>query len=113
MIPARLTVCLLVAAVLASELVPTADANLATIQASWKAMKRRMRQKQRMIMPNLIGVRRLPKRIVSGMHLNFELMFWRIQQVTFPKAVEELCYFKMFIMALEVKSDHSGKMIFV
>eukprot|EP00112_Aurelia_sp_Birch-Aquarium-sp1_P017382 Seg4019.2 transcript_id=Seg4019.2/GoldUCD/mRNA.D3Y31 product="hypothetical protein" protein_id=Seg4019.2/GoldUCD/D3Y31 len=66
MIPARLTVCLLVAVVLVSELMPTTDANLATIQASWKAMKRRMRQKRRMMMPNLVKVRKLRKRVTSG-----------------------------------------------
>ena len=75
MIPARLTVCLIVAAVLVNELMPTADANLATIQASWKAMKRRMRQKRRMMMPNLISVRKLRKRVISGKHADFDLIF--------------------------------------
>ena len=66
---------MIVAAILVNELMPTTDANLATIQASWKAMKRRMRQKQRMMMPNLISVRKLRKRVTSGKHVNFDLMF--------------------------------------
>ena len=51
---------------LATEVFVPVNANLTTMQASWKAFLKRLKQKRRSAIPNLVSVRRLGKRIITG-----------------------------------------------
>ena len=68
--PYTLLIALMVTFLVIDMMMPV-DANLATLQKSWRAMMKQMRQKKRQLPPNLVSVRRLRKRVLAGLYYSW------------------------------------------